>query len=101
MKRIDTIKEIYTLKDRFFEVSVEPFFNPLYLVEIKEIKYPNRKFFKGEISKFVLLRCIDNFETVDDMILDVFKDKFTFEELTKEKNEKLKKFFGKESWQTK
>ena len=97
MKRIDSMKEIYTLRDRAFEVSVEPYFYPLYFVEIREIKYPNRKFFKGKSLKDNTVRCIDDFETADDMILDVFKDKFTAEELIKEKNEKLKKFFGKES----
>lgn len=86
------MKKIYTLKDRAFEVSVKPYFSPLYFVEIYEIKYPNRKFFKGKTSKFILLRNIDDFETVDNMILDVFKDKFTIEEYMKIKNKKLEDF---------
>ena len=87
------MKKKYIIKDRTFEVSVELFFGPLCIIKISEIKYPNRKFFKGEISKYETTRCIDSFETVDEMILDALKEKFDFEIEKEEKNKKLEKFF--------
>ena len=87
------MKKNYIIKDRTFEVSVEPYFGPLIIIKIREIKYPNRKFFKGEISKYETTRCIDSFETLDEMVLDALKEKFDSEIEKEEKNKKLEKFF--------
>lgn len=87
------MKKNYIIKDRTFEVSVEPYFGPLVIIKIREIKYSNRKFFKGEISKHETARCIDSFETLDEMVLDALKEKFDSEIEKEEKNKKLEKFF--------
>ena len=86
------MKKTYIIKDRTFEISVEHFCASLYIVGISEVKYPDRKFFKGKSLKDNTVRCIDDFETVDDMVLDALNEKFAFEIKIKVKNEKLENF---------
>ena len=86
------MKKIYMTKGRIFEVSVELFCASLYIIGISEIKYPDRKFFKGKTLKDNFVRCIDDFETVDNMVLDALKEKIAFEMKIKVKNEKLENF---------
>ena len=86
------MKKIYIIKDRTFEVSIELYFRPFYIIEFYEIKYPNRKFFKGKTLKGSSIRGINRFETVDDMVLDALKEKFTFETNTKVEDKKWEDF---------
>ena len=86
------MKKTYIIKDRTFEISVEHFCASLYIVGISEVKHPDRKYFKGKTLKDNTVRCIDDFETVDDMVLDALKEKFAFETTIRIKNEKLENF---------
>lgn len=86
------MKKTYIIRDRNFEISVDHFCASLYIVGISEVKHPERKFFKGKTLKDNMVRCIDDFETVDDMVLDALNEKFAFEVEIKVKNEKLENF---------
>lgn len=86
------MKKTYIIRDRNFEISVDHLCASLYVVGIREVKHPDRKFFKRKTLKDNLVRCIDDFETVDDMVLDALNEKFAFEVEIKVKNEKLENF---------
>lgn len=86
------MKKTYIIKDRTFEISVDHFCASLYIVGISEVKHPDRKFFKGKTLKDNTVKCIDDFETVDDMVLDALKEKLAFETTIRIKNTKLENF---------
>lgn len=86
------MKKTYIIRDRNFEISVDHLCASLYVVGIREVKHPDRKFFKRKTLKDNMVRCIDDFETVDDMVLDALNEKFAFEAEIKIKNKKLEDF---------
>lgn len=86
------MKKTYVMNDRTFEISVEQIWGPLCRIEIREVKYPNRKFFRKEFFSDGYYRDIDDFETVDEMLLDALKCKFALEEEVKKENKKWDDF---------
>lgn len=90
------MKKTYVMNDRTFEISVEYICGSLYSIRIREVKYPNRRFFKKEFFSDDYCRNIDDFETVDEMLLDALEHKFETEE-QKEKEMKKWEDFKKKS----
>lgn len=86
------MKKIYTMNNRTFEISVEHTCGPLYSIGIREVKYPNRKIFRKEFFSDNYCRDIDDFETVDEMLLDALKHKFALEERVEKENKKWNDF---------
>lgn len=86
------MKKTYVMNDRTFEISVEYVCGPLYSIKIREVKYPNRKFFRKEFFSDNYCRDIDDFETVDEMLLDALKHKFALEERVEKENKKWDDF---------
>lgn len=86
------MKKTYVMNDRTFEISVEQDFGPFYSIEIREVKYPNRRFFKKEFFSDDYCRNINDFETVDEMLLDALKHKFEIEERKEKEMKKWKDF---------
>ena len=86
------MKKTYTMSDRTFEISVEHTCGPLYSIDIREVKYPNRKFFRKEFFSDDYCRDINDFETVDEMLLDALKHKFAIEERKEKEIKKWKDF---------
>ena len=86
------MKKTYTMNDRTFEISVSHVCVSLYSIEIREVKYPNRKFFKKEFFSDNYCRDLDDFETVDEMLLDALKQKFAIEGQTEKEIKKWDDF---------
>ena len=91
-KGIDIMKKTYVMNDRTFEISVKWVCGPLYNIEIREVKHPNRKFFRKEFFSDDYCRNINDFETVDEMLLDALKRKFALEEEAEKENKKWDDF---------
>lgn len=83
------MKKTYVMNDRTFEISVEYICGSLYSIRIREVKYPNRKFFRKEFFSDGYCRDINDFETVDEMLLDALEHKFAIE---KQKEKEIKKW---------
>ena len=86
------LKKTYVMNDRTFEISVSHACGPLYSIDIREVKYPNRKFFRKEFFSDGYCRDINDFETVDEMLLNALKHKFALEKQAEEKNKKWNDF---------
>ena len=86
------LKKTYTMNDRTFEISVEYVCGSLHSVKIREVKHPNRKFFRKEFFSDDYCRDINDFETVDEMLLDALKRKLALEEQKEKENKKWEDF---------
>ena len=86
------MKKTYTMNDRTFEISVSHVCVSLYIIEIREVKHPNRKFFKKEFFSDDYCRDLDDFETVDEMLLDALRQKFAKEGQTEKEIKKWDDF---------
>ena len=86
------MKKTYIKNDRTFEISVEHTCCSLYSIQIREVKYPNRRFFKKEFFSDEYCRDINDFDTVDEMLLDALEHKFVLEERAEKQNKKWEDF---------
>ena len=86
------MKKTYVMNDRTFEISVEHTCGPLYSIGIREVKYPNRRFFRKEFFSDNYCRNLEEFETVDEMVLDTLKQRFAIEERVEKEKKKWKDF---------
>lgn len=86
------MKKTYIIKDRTFEISVSHICCSLYSIGIREVKHPSRKFFRKEFFSDDYCRDLDEFETVDEMLLDALKCKFALKGQTEKENKKWEDF---------